>query len=287
MGKIKNKRRKKSKAQFRKDKPNRQKASYHGIPAIIINGCDDEAIPDGSRVPKPTGLLYKYAGPDRIDVLERLKIRFTQPEELNDPFECAPFVAEGFAPDVSAEANQPPAGHGLIEVPQLDDFFLRFEDDARRKEAAGILNMLAELTYASFRFNFVILSLSDKWDNLLMWSHYTENHKGLVISFDASHPFFLGNQWETGSLDLAAANRVVYTKQRPQFKFVNEINKTAAFLTKSPEWEYEGEWRMVRTIEEVDEILYPAGGGVIYLRRVPPDSIHSVILGAASSKEIQ
>jgi hypothetical protein len=282
MGKLKIKKTKDWRAKFNKTETNSQKASYYGIPAIIINGSDDEPAPDCNQITKPTELLYKYARPDRVDVLERLKIRFTQPEELNDPFECAPFVSEGFAPDALAEVVAPSSGHGLLEVPQLDRFFDAF-DGSQREEAAGILEMLAEITHASFRFNFIILSLSDKWNNLLMWSHYTDNHKGLVIGFDASHMFFLGNQWKNGALDLAAANKVIYTNERPQFRFLNEINKTGVFLTKSPEWEYEGEWRMVRTIEETDEILYPDDGGLIYLKSVPPAAIRSVILGAASS----
>jgi hypothetical protein len=286
MGKFMTKKNKGRKAKSRIDKPVNPKASYYGIPAVIIGGCDDVPTPDGNCGPRPTGLLYKYTRPERVDILERLKIRFTQPEELNDPFECAPYVSEGFAPDALAEASQPPVGHGLLEVPQLSGFFDKFENDAQRQTAAEMLNMLAEVTYESFRFNFVILSLSDKSDNLLMWAHYTENHKGLVIGFDAGHPFFLGNQWKNGALDLAAANKVVYIHQRPQFRFVNEINKTAAFLTKSPEWEYEGEWRMVRTIEEADEILY-TDDGIIYLLAVPPDAVRCVILGAASSSETQ
>ena len=34
--------------------------------------------------------LYKYLPPDRIDVLENAAIRFTQPDQLNDPFESRP-----------------------------------------------------------------------------------------------------------------------------------------------------------------------------------------------------
>ena len=34
--------------------------------------------------------LYKYAAPARIDVLQRGRIRFTQPSAVNDPFEMQP-----------------------------------------------------------------------------------------------------------------------------------------------------------------------------------------------------
>ena len=35
-------------------------------------------------------MLYKYLRPVRVDVLNKLEIRFTQPNALNDPFELRP-----------------------------------------------------------------------------------------------------------------------------------------------------------------------------------------------------
>jgi hypothetical protein len=36
--------------------------------------------------------LYKYLIPARLDVLERRRIRFTQPAAFNDPFEFKPYI---------------------------------------------------------------------------------------------------------------------------------------------------------------------------------------------------
>jgi hypothetical protein len=36
--------------------------------------------------------LYKYLTPARLDVLERRRIRFTQPAAFNDPFEFKPYI---------------------------------------------------------------------------------------------------------------------------------------------------------------------------------------------------
>jgi len=43
-------------------------------------------------------ILYKYCGPARLDVLQRERIRFTQPAALNDPFELRPYFDQ-IAPD--------------------------------------------------------------------------------------------------------------------------------------------------------------------------------------------
>jgi hypothetical protein len=37
-------------------------------------------------------MLYKYLSKDRVDVLQNLKIRFSQPQALNDPFESLPLI---------------------------------------------------------------------------------------------------------------------------------------------------------------------------------------------------
>lgn len=37
-------------------------------------------------------MLYKYFGPERVDVMRSLSIRFSPLLSLNDPFECLPLV---------------------------------------------------------------------------------------------------------------------------------------------------------------------------------------------------
>lgn len=37
-------------------------------------------------------MLYKYLPDNRLDVVKNLKIRFTQPISLNDPFEGLPLI---------------------------------------------------------------------------------------------------------------------------------------------------------------------------------------------------
>jgi hypothetical protein len=36
--------------------------------------------------------IYKYLSPERMDVLSRCRIRYTQPGAFNDPFEVKPYV---------------------------------------------------------------------------------------------------------------------------------------------------------------------------------------------------
>ena len=60
-----------------------------------------------------SSILYKYLPPDRITYFSNELLRFTQPADLNDPFECIPIVsvddthavAEEYVRLVSAEAE--------------------------------------------------------------------------------------------------------------------------------------------------------------------------------------
>jgi hypothetical protein len=91
-----------------------------------------------------------------------------------------------------------------------------------------------------------ILCLSSEFDNLLLWSHYAEDHKGVVLEFSPSV--------EKDSFLLAGRN-VFYTPNRPVCYnpkyFFSSPNEQATELTvndviynKHPLWSYEKEYRV-------------------------------------------
>jgi hypothetical protein len=135
-----------------------------------------------------------------------------------------------------------------------------------------------------------VFSVSAKWDNTLMWSHYTRDHKGFVIEFDGKHPFF-----DYG------LEKVVYSDERPLFfDRPDGRNDPAVFNTKSKDWEYEQEYRKLvyfgkestlpngnkfvefPQFEEIDQQNWP-----IHLQDVPPSAIRKLIFGYRASDEIR
>ena len=86
--------------------------------------------------------------------------------------------------------------------------------------------------------NIGVSCFSRKNDSILMWSHYAENHKGFCIEFYNNR-----NEYDLNPLDIN------YIKN---FKNINYYtNKKDALChmlyTKSVEWEYEQELRLVKT----------------------------------------
>lgn len=129
-------------------------------------------------------ILYKYFSPDRVDVLRDGMIRFTQLAAVNDPLDCRPRILQ---PDE------------LSSVPYAE----------HQCCVTSYVTVLQEALLTTDRRSIGMLCLTEKEDNLLMWSHYAQNHEGFVIGFDTDHEFFSKTENGTGLW------KVKYSFQRP------------------------------------------------------------------------
>jgi hypothetical protein len=90
---------------------------------------------------------------------------------------------------------------------------------------------------------FGVLSLAERWDCPLMWSHYADEHRGLCIEYDL--------------IENACSNIKQVSYKHPRSIRISELiqwklsKSTEAqkrildtyFFAKSPQWRYEREWR--------------------------------------------
>ncbi|WP_205229808.1 MULTISPECIES: DUF2971 domain-containing protein [Azospira] len=175
-------------------------------------------------------ILYKYYGFESgKEALNSRKLGFRKPSEFNDPFELT-FLGNA----LGAES----------EIGALHD---------KLKELADSV---------------VILSLTRTYDNPLMWSHYGNSHRGFVIGYDVTGPFFEDKERNIISVD---EGDVVYTNTKSQYilsdPFLTSLHDVwvracgdssfrepefrsivrKVFLTKHASWVYEEEVRLVRT----------------------------------------
>jgi hypothetical protein len=216
--------------------------------------------------------LYKYLHPDRIDVLQNLRIRFTQPHYLNDPFESNPVVTGSEATDEDWEriAEIECRRNGL----NLADFKHMTKKDVRDR----MFPEMWEIMKAAFHYTSGILSLTEDPLNVLMWSHYANNHQGFVVGFNSEHPFFPRSDkpYIVNSL-----NKVEYAEKRP-VSTLEKFSLKNMFFTKSMPWSYEKEWRMFKNISTADQTFVD---GEVALFSYPKEIIDFVLLGAATSAE--
>lgn len=83
-----------------------------------------------------------------------------------------------------------------------------------------------------------IFSLSAVNDNILMWSHYSDSHRGFCVGFDSDKLFKL-----SGSL-----GEVIYDDAFPEVGLFDDSMEgfLRLFITKSIDWCYEEEYRILK-----------------------------------------
>lgn len=244
-------------------------------------------------------ILYKYLQPERLDVIRDRKIRFTQPGDFNDPFEFRPCIAtameEGFTakylednfdqlveenlekyaslfPSIPKELIKPLLLAQKDKMPQL----LKFLDPTVIKAIAPKIDQALNQSVG-------VLCLSEVRDSLLMWGHYTDNHRGFVVGFDSEHSFFSKRKTETD--ELGFLRQVQYQRQRPA-AVLTDTSSLVWFQTKSEEWAYEKEWRIVRALREA-KIRIEVGVFPVCLFEFPPDAVSELIVGLRATSSLQ
>jgi hypothetical protein len=220
-------------------------------------------------------ILYKYVLPERVDVLQKSLIRYTQPMLFNDPFESRPYFSFG-SMDLIEQMSNRLIKEGKMSAGQFAEF-------KKGVESIG-LEALDEVTrlllWGTLAGGVGVLSLTEKPDNLLMWAHYAHSHEGFVIGFNCEHEYFAHpHKFDNEAREF---RKVKYSTKRPH-KVSSQFEADDLHFTKSIQWEYEQEWRVIRPFYHkkrayVSEII-DAEPLPICLFAFPPSCVKSIILG--------
>jgi len=188
--------------------------------------------------------FFKYSV-YRKDFFNNPKLRITQRISLNDPFECLPTTEQ---------------------VARLyDRIFKAYQDNGFDVKGNDLIGNQIRTSDSNFQYQYThlfnkygIVSLSSTYDNLLMWSHYTNQHKGIVIELDIKK--------------LGLANKICHslistknTTQPQKVRYNNnreivDLNSNSfnylfdAFFVKSKQWKYEKEYRIVGQLTDSTEV---------------------------------
>lgn len=95
-----------------------------------------------------------------------------------------------------------------------------------------------------------IVSLTESYSNLLMWSHYAGDHSGVVVEFDfeSKSPLSLFNSYEPPPSSDVLFGHVDYNKKRSRFNLPSRSLRNVMkpyYFKKSNDWKYEKEYRFV------------------------------------------
>lgn len=188
--------------------------------------------------------LYKYRPFDEftLEIIANKKIFFPKPDLFNDPYDCKIKIdnslsLQNYIDLVTEEGHE--LGKHDLEIESMvsrirsvglvpDDFIKNVEDG---------LNWIHSLCE-----NVGVLSLSEDPKNILMWAHYADDHKGMCIEFRRDYSNILGQP--------EATKKVVYASNYPKIKIMDFKKKKPKVIerilrTKSKDWCYEKEWRVI------------------------------------------
>lgn len=167
--------------------------------------------------------------------IEKKKIWLSNPEDFNDPFEGYHYI------DYSKPTLQI---LGKLNPFHWEQQFIEFENKSNEEK-----NLYSyKITMNEMSRRMLACCFSTSCDNILMWSHYTNQHQGFCIKYDCSKmslniknniffPIIYRNEMIDLSLlpDLAIKTNL----EIPKLYKANILK----YIIKSNCWSYENEWR--------------------------------------------
>ena len=178
--------------------------------------------------------LYKYYGdtPRDLDAVKNNKMWYSAPCNFNDVFDC----------DLA------------IDEKEIFDNVLQMVPDKRGirtgspmwKQLKGTVSQKIRAFQSDFealRTKMGIVCLSEAYDSLLMWAHYANDHCGMCVEYE-----LLEFNRQLGFSPVP----IVYSKERVSIHTLETLEREMqgifieSLTSKSPEWSYEKEWRIIR-----------------------------------------
>jgi hypothetical protein len=178
---------------------------------------------------------------ERIERVEKLlshsELYFPSPKTFNDPFDCkVDFTFDGCTDDDIRKYLE----NGLNALNREAEIDKWFEDALSNKIGwqQNVKNQAVEILQPEIDSTGV-LCFSEHRDDILMWSHYSDGHKGVCLEFDKERL----KAWKF-------CRPVDYDQEYLSFKkFLEALpdNERSAqlLLRKSEHWIYESEWRII------------------------------------------
>lgn len=196
----------------------------------------DTNIKKLKKLAKDNGVksLFKYRNGSDYDILnlKSCVLPAVKPRLFNDPYECDSILCD--LENFKSKYTDVLGENYLKNV---------IEDIEKDEEERHYLNLYNDV-YKSVESNLKthnICCFSENKDNILMWSHYANNHKGFCIEYRY--------------IDIAKSNvflcPVLYKDSIPYL----DDGIAKIIYTKANNWEYECEWRIYENSKE-EEVYF-------------------------------
>jgi hypothetical protein len=181
---------------------------------------------------KLPNFFYKYIRTENaIKILENKALWFSSPRDFNDPFDCNINLIDFSISDkeITEFINDKVSANRKTR---------RNEIQKNQRNSYRIKNQMADQSQEMF-YNSGVCCFSEVNNNILLWAHYANNHKGLCLKFSSSVAIIA---------EMTA--KVNYKTGYEKVNFWTGQGGAVYHLifTKSNDWDYEKEIRMFRTL---------------------------------------
>jgi hypothetical protein len=202
----------------------------------------------------------------------------SNPTDFNDPWDCRPFFSKAILNDAPSYDR---IAHWFTQVERKHNHTLPEAEHLRREhilrtDRQFLEARIDELTVGmkeAIEKQYRVFCLSLHADSALMWAHYAQSHRGICLEFSVQNPIFCG------------ALPVEYTTGYPEFDLADDGGDASihALLTKSQDWSYENEFRLIVAAPGYDSPgLHPTTGNFLTL---PMGVLRSVTVGCLMASE--
>lgn len=185
--------------------------------------------------------LYRYREVNdhlKESLTKKFMLFFASPKDINDPFDCK--LIAPWSEDIDEKIEF----YNII----YNLFHRKFDVTINRDNLAYYESKYQKILGDS-QNKYGILSLSKLQDNTLLWSHYSDGHKGVCLEFNLRETDFenncecikYGNDKEDKQYEISEL------KKLPSLSDIDMLEKLGGMmvLRKSRVWIYEKEWRIL------------------------------------------
>lgn len=229
-------------------------------------------------------IIYKYrtwSDPFHKLTLLRNELYYASPSQINDPFDFKITIdlsmldssekREKYINKLLRDAAPILKERKINPVLKKRELMIRLTSETQKmqEEFDSTKHEWTDKRYG-------IISFSERWDSILMWSHYSENHKGFCVGYDRK-------KIEESNL-FGVAGIVNYDDNYPKIDPIADNLLKEILIeshTKASDWSYEKEYRLTKLWSDFDPLIEQR------TINVPNDFIKEIILGLATPQTHQ
>lgn len=196
--------------------------------------------------------LYKYRdfSSRTLCMVANNELYFAVSQSFNDPFDCRARKEFEFKDDQDFIEKWTRLEASQQEIsPEEAQKYVK-EKLVSEQSKAEYLEEKSKMFQKLVLQCFGVCSFSQVPDDILMWSHYSNGHKGMCLEFNRSDENMLKN---ASPIEYPVDDEFPYFEYWPENSDETLEDVVTVILTKSKHWEYEKEWRLIQRPSNYDE----------------------------------